>query len=261
MSDTLLLADIGNTCVKIGLASHAGLDAAYALPTRVQYTADSLGLSLLELLRHAERTPDDLAACIVCSVVPDFDVLFRQACVRFLKRAPLAFPADFSLDMENHYERPEEVGADRLLAAYAARRLYPGPVSLISVDFGTATTFDCVSGNAYLGGLICPGVLSSHTALAEGTAKLPRISLEVRADIPLVGRSTATSMRHGFVFGFAAMTEGLCRRLKEQLPGPVEVVGTGGFAADVARVCDAVDHLRPDLILEGLRLAWSGRRP
>ena len=126
------------------------------------------------------------------------------------------------------------------------------------MDFGTATTFDCVSGNAYLGGLICPGVLSSHAALAVGTAKLPRISLEVRADVPLVGRSTTTSMRHGFVFGFAAMTEGLCRRLKEQLPGPVEVVGTGGFAADVARV---VDHLRPDLILEGLRLAWAGRRP
>ncbi len=261
MPDTLLLADIGNTCVKIGLASHAGMDATYALPTRVRYTADSLGLSLLELLRHAERTPDDLTACVMCSVVPDFDVLFRQACARFLKREPLAFPSDFSLDMENHYERPDEVGADRLLAAYAARRLYPGPASLISVDFGTATTFDCVSDNAYLGGLICPGVLSSHAALAVGTAKLPRISLEVRADVPLVGRSTTTSMRHGFVFGFAAMTEGLCRRLKEQLPGPVEVVGTGGFAADVARVCDVVDHLRPDLILEGLRLAWAGRRP
>ena len=88
MPDTLLLADIGNTCVKIGLASHAGMDATYALPTRVRYTADSLGLSLLELLRHAERTPDDLTACVMCSVVPDFDVLFRQACARFLKREP-----------------------------------------------------------------------------------------------------------------------------------------------------------------------------
>ena len=78
MPDTLLLADIGNTCVKIGLASHAGMDATYALPTRVRYTADSLGLSLLELLRHAERTPDDLTACVMCSVVPDFDVLFRR---------------------------------------------------------------------------------------------------------------------------------------------------------------------------------------
>lgn len=261
MSDMLLLADIGNTCVKIGLASPAGIDTTYALPTRTPHTADSLGLSLLELLRHAERTPDDIAACLVCSVVPDLDMLFRQACVRFLRQTPLVFPADFSLDMENRYERPAEVGADRLLAAYAARRLYPEAASLISVDFGTATTFDCVSGNAYLGGLICPGVLSSHAALATGTAQLPRISLEVRDDEPLVGRSTATSMRHGFVFGFAAMTEGLCRRLKEQLPHPTFVIGTGGFAADVARVCSALDYLRPDLILEGLRLAWTGRRP
>lgn len=261
MSDMLLLADIGNTCVKIGLDSTAGMEATYALPTRAQHTADSLGLSLLALLRHTERVPGDIDACLLCSVVPDLELLFRQACVRFLGQKPLTFPADFSLDMENRYERPAEVGADRLLAAYAARRLYPEATSLISVDFGTATTFDCVSGNAYLGGLICPGVLSSHAALAVGTAQLPRISLEVRDDEPLVGRSTAISMRHGFVFGFAAMTEGLCRRLKEQLPGPTLVVGTGGFASDVARVCTALDHLRPDLILEGLRLAWTGRRP
>ncbi|MCH5276643.1 MAG: type III pantothenate kinase [Desulfovibrionaceae bacterium] len=261
MPDMLLLADIGNTCVKIGLATPDAVEVSYTLPTRAQHTADSLGLSLVELLRHAGWTPADIRACLLCSVVPGLDTLFRQACIRFLGQTPLAFPADFSPDMENRYERPDEVGADRLLAAYAARRLYPEAASLISVDFGTATTFDCVSGNAYLGGLICPGVLSSHAALAVGTAQLPRISLEVRDDEPLVGRSTATSMRHGFVFGFAAMTEGLCRRLKAQLPCPTLVVGTGGFAADVARVCDALDHLRPDLILEGLRLAWTGRRP
>lgn len=259
MSDTLLLADIGNTCVKIGIADAAGIQAAYSLPSRRPYTADSLGLDLLALLAHHGLTPDAVTACAVCSVVPDMTGLFLRAGERFLHRTPLLFPADFSLALENRYERPEQVGADRLLAAFAARRLYPGPVSLISVDFGTATTFDCVTGNAYLGGLICPGILSSHGALAANTAQLPRISLEVKDDSPLVGRSTATSMSHGFVFGFAAMTEGLCRRLKEQLPGPTAVVGTGGFAPDVARVCDAFDYLRPDLILEGLRLAWRER--
>ena len=129
------------------------------------------------------------------------------------------------------------------------------------MDFGTATTFDCVTGQAYLGGLICPGVLSSHGALASGTAKLPRISLEADADAPLIGSNTSTSMRHGFVFGFAAMTEGLCARLKKQLPGPCLVLGTGGFAPAIAAVSSCIDHVRPDLILEGLRLAWkSGRR-
>lgn len=261
MSDTILLADIGNTCVKIGLATPHGVGATYALPTHSQHTSDSLGLSLINLLQHEGVAPETIADCVACSVVPDLDVLFRRSCERFLRRTPLAFPADFSLDLENRYERPEDVGADRLLAAFAARRLYPGPASLISVDFGTATTFDCVTGNAYLGGLICPGVLSSHAALAVGTAKLPRISLEIREDVPFIGRSTVTSMSHGFVFGFASMAEGLCRRLKEQLPGPVEVLATGGFAADVSRVCAAIDHVRPDLILEGLRLAWAEHRP
>lgn len=261
MSNTLVLADIGNTSLKIGLATPRGLGETYALPSRQPHTADSLGFTLLELLRHQGLQPKDISACALCSVVPGVDPLFRQACERFLGHTPLGFPLDFSLDLHNRYDRPEEVGADRLLAAFAARRLYPEPESLISVDFGTATTFDCVSGNAYLGGLICPGVLSSHAALSSGTAKLPRISLEVQEDAPLIGRNTATSLSHGFVFGFAAMTRGLCQSLKQQLPGPVQVVATGGFAADVARVCPAFDYLRPDLILEGLRLAWLERRP
>lgn len=257
MPKHLLLADIGNTGIKIGLADNREVGETFTLPTGVAYTADSLGLSLAALVERMSVHPEDLGAVAVCSVVPGLDPLFERACERFLGHTPLRFPHDFSLDLENRYERPGEVGADRLLAAFAARRLYPEPISLISVDYGTATTFDCVSGNAYLGGLICPGVLSSHQALATNTAKLPRISLQVREEEPLIGRSTATSLNHGFIFGFAAMSEGLCLRLKEQLPGPVEVVATGGFAPDVARVWPGLDHLRPDLILEGLRLAYN----
>ena len=122
----------------------------------------------------------------------------------------------------------------------------------------SATTFDCVSGNTYLGGLICPGLFSSRNALAANTAKLPRISLEMTDSHVSIGKSTITSMNHGFLFGFAAMTEGLCERLKEELPGPTLVVGTGGAAHDLARICRAFDVVRPDLILEGLRLLWAG---
>jgi len=256
MPDSFLLIDIGNTSLKIGTGTRQFSGSTYSLPTRAQHTSDSLGLSLLQLLTHARLEAEELEACLICSVVPSLDPLFRQACKRFLRKTPLFFPEDFSIKLENRYRRPEEVGADRLLAAFAARRLYPDPPSLISVDFGTATTFDCVSGNAYLGGLICPGVLSSHAALSGQTAKLPRISLEVDAAEPRIGRSTATSLSHGFVFGFAAMASGLCTQLKAQLPGPTEVVATGGFAADLSRVCTCFDHVRPDLILEGLRLAW-----
>lgn len=256
MSEHLLLADIGNTCIKIVFARPDALEATYCLPTRTQHTADSLGLSLMQLLSLRRLEPGDIAACLVCSVVPDVSTLLHEALHRYLNKKPLTFPGDFDIDLINGYDQPQEVGADRLLAAFAARKLFPDAASLISVDFGTATTFDCVTGNTYLGGLICPGLFSSRNALAANTAKLPRISLEMTESEVRIGRNTITSMNHGFLFGFAAMTEGLCERLKQQLPGPVFVIGTGGAAHDLSRICRAFDTVRPDLILEGLRLLW-----
>jgi type III pantothenate kinase len=260
MSEKLLLVDIGNTCIKLVFASPDALEASYSLPTRTQHTPDSLGLALMQLLSLEGLKPEDLTACAVCSVVPDVNSLFRDACLKYLGKAPLSFPGDFTIDMVNGYDQPQEVGADRLLAAYAARRLFPEPASIISVDFGTATTFDCVSGNTYLGGLICPGLFSSRNALAANTAKLPRISLDVTETSAIIGRNTATSMNHGFLFGFSAMTEGLCERLKAQLPAPVFVVGTGGIAQDLSGIYHAFDAIRSDLIPEGLRLVWNERR-
>jgi len=259
MAERVLLVDIGNTCIKLLFSSGDLQGAAVSLPTRAHHTPDSIGLSLLQLLTLRGLVPDDLDACVVCSVVPDVNDIFCAACRKYLKREPLSFPGDFSIDMVNGYERPQEVGADRLLAAFAARRLFPEAASIISVDFGTATTFDCVSGNTYLGGLICPGLFSARNALAAETAKLPRISLEIEETTAIIGRSTATSMTHGFLFGFAAMTEGLCERLKAQLPGPVFVVGTGGVTQDLSRICHAFDAVCPDLILEGLHLLWQER--
>lgn len=254
----VLLIDIGNTSIKIGIAPSSALGelCTYSLPSFHAHSSDSLGLYLLDVLRHKGLNYQDIEACLVSSVVPGLDPLIQAACQRFLHLQPLLVPSDLPLSIENKYEKPSEVGADRLLAAFAARKAFPEPASIISVDFGTATTFDCVSGNAYLGGLICPGVLSSHEALASRTAKLPRMALEVAQGVPLIGANTATSMTHGFVFGFACLTEGLCQKLKEQLPGPVFVVGTGGFAKDVIQVSSCLDALRPDLVLEGLRHAW-----
>lgn len=254
---TILLFDIGNTNVKMGLATTTGLQTSYVLPTDQDQTADSMGLRLLDALRHAGVAPGQVEACVGSSVVPSLDPLMREACARYFGKKLLLAPGDIPVPLENRYTHPEQVGADRLVAAYAARRLYPGPRSLVSVDYGTATTFDCVQDNAYLGGLICPGVKSSAGALASRTAKLPRISLEVAEDMPVVGRCTSTSLNHGFIFGFASMTEGVCARLRTVLEGPMEVVATGGFAVSIARVATCFDHVRPDLLLEGLRLLYT----
>lgn len=251
----LLLVDAGNTNVKFGLAGQAGEIACYSLPTAHLATADSLGLCVDGLCRHAGVEAASVEAWVVSSVVPRLHPLLRAAAKRYGRCEALFVPDDIPLPLENRYQRPAEVGADRLVAAYAATRLFPAHGQLV-IDFGTATTFDCVTRGAYLGGLICPGLLSSAQALAGGTAKLPQADFKVEGDEVDVGTSTAQSLNHGLVFGFAAMVDGLCARLLPKLPAGTPVVATGGFAEIVARVCPAIAHVRPDLLMEGLRLAY-----
>lgn len=256
MNKYTVLFDVGNTNVKIGFASQGGLEASFTLPSDRGDTGDAFGLRLAQTLRHQGISPDQVEACVGSSVVPPLTSFIRHACLRFLGKPLLLAPEDLPIPLDNRYEQPREVGADRLVGAFAARRLMPEPISIICVDFGTATTFDCVSRNAYLGGLICPGVLSSVTALSLRTAKLPHIALDVDESGPVLGRSTSMSINHGFVFGFAAMTEGLCARLSSMLQGPVAVMATGGFAKSLAGIVTCFTVVRPDLLLEGLRLLY-----
>jgi type III pantothenate kinase len=252
----LLLTDIGNTSIKLGLAKDDEIRATYTLPTDDSQSADGFGLQLRQLTEHA-ALGEDIDACIISSVVPGIEPAFRRACERFFGLRPLFAHRELEVPLENHYEMPQEVGADRIVAAYGARRLFPDPASIICVDYGTATTFDCVTEQAYLGGMICPGVMSSLGALATRTARLPRIALETCGNAPIIGRNTVTSLNHGFLFGFSAMTEGLCARLSNTLPGPVFIVATGGFAENVAQVTKCINAVRPDLILESLRLLYK----
>lgn len=253
MNKTMLLADVGNTTVKFGIAGPSKIISSFSLPTKALYTVDSLGLTLMQMLafHHAEN----VESAALCSVVPELGKTFYKACQKYLHITPSVFPEDYPLPLNNLYSNPQEVGADRLMGAYAARMLYPQSQSIICIDYGTATTFDCISGMDYLGGLICPGLFSAHNALAQGTAKLPHITLRFDQNVPLIGKNTVTSMNHGFVFGFAAMTDGLCEKLAEQLPAPLTVIATGGYAEDLAKLSKKINKVHQDLILEGLRLA------
>ena len=249
----LLLFDIGNTSIKVGLADAHAVSTSYTLRTDAGQTADSLGLTLHTLLQHAKLAPEQITACVCSSVVPAMTPLLRAACRRFVGAELLQVPLDIPVPLVNCYERPGEVGADRLVGAFAARRLFPDAASLVAVDFGTATTFDCISGQSYLGGLIFPGVHTAAAALSANAAKLPRVSLEISDPEPVPGRDTASSIQHGIVFGYAAMVEGLTARLARPLPAPVKIIATGGFAADLDRVTQCFDHVLPDLLLDGLR--------
>ena len=247
-----VLFDVGNTQIKMGLAEAGRLTAVYCLPSDIRTTADLLGVQLLRFLEHSRADRGSLSGALACSVVPGLNLLLAEACARYLQIELRFTPEHVSIPMGNRYARPAEVGADRLVGAFAARRIYPDTPGLICVDYGTATTFDCVRGDVYLGGVICPGVNSSAQALALRTAKLPLISMEVADAEPSFGRDTATSLNHGFVFGFAAMTEGLVARLKNQLGGEAKVIATGGFAEGLSRVTSCFDVVRPDLLMDGL---------
>ena len=151
-------------------------------------------------------------------------------------------------------DNPRELGSDRLVNAVAAYERLGGPC--LSVDFGTSINFDVVSAaGEYLGGAIGPGLEVSLEALAGRTAKLPRI--EVAEPAGAIGRNTQAALQSGFVFGFAALVDGLAERMLAELGEAARVVATGGAAAAIAPLCESVDEVDPHLTLTGLRIIWD----
>lgn len=250
-----LLVDIGNTNMKFGLAERQGLGPSFSLPTDRTATADSLGLQLVTALSFYGCRPGEVEMAVAASVVPPLNPILAEAVSHYLG-APVRFvPTDLPVPLQNRYGRPHEVGADRLVTAYAGRLATDAP-SLIVVDFGTATNFDCVTGDAFLGGLICPGLASSLSGLVSKTAKLPHVALDPGDGTLSIGRSTTDCINQGFVFGFADMVTGVTARLQAHLHGEVHVLATGGFAEKLAPICPAIRDTRPQLLLEGLRRLW-----
>ena len=249
----LLLFDVGNTNIKISLAHEKGLKSILSLPADLRETSDSIGLKILEYLRLESINPDRVNAWIVSSVVPLLDEILQRSCQRFCGCPFYFVPGDIDLPLNNRYQRPMEVGSDRLVTGFAARKIY-STQGIIVIDFGTATTFDCIVDNDYLGGLICPGIESSIKALSTQTAKLPHFSLTYADKELEIGRSTSQSLSQGTLFGFADMVEGLIKRLKSKMPSDIKVVATGGTAEKLKPLCPAIDDFHPALLLSGLRI-------
>ena len=259
-SERILLADIGNTCVKIGLADASGLGETWSLPTRIPHTSDSLGLALTGLLGRSGLGEGDVAACAVCSVVPDLTPMLRDAVARYLACPTLNFPEDFAPGLENRYDNPSQVGADRLLAAFAARRLFPEPASLISVDFGTATTYDLITEKGeFAAGITAPGMRISSEALWTQAAKLPKI--EIRKPRSILAQETISSMQAGLVYGQIGQTEYIIKKVKEESGlKQLKVVATGGLGRLIAEETEAIDIYDSYLTLEGLRIIYEKNR-
>jgi len=252
---TTLLFDAGNTNTKICLADEKGLGTSYTLPTRPANTADDWGIKIEAILAREGVTSRDVEACVISSVVPPLDPLISRMARRFFDCDALFAGRTLKIALENCYARPEQVGADILVGCLAARMMHESE-NIIVIDFGTATTLACVKGSAFKGGLICPGVLSSTAALASGTAKLPKVDLEIHNKTLSWGTTTEECLNQGLVFGFGSMVDGLVEKLSEKMEDPF-VVATGGLARNVAQVSRRIDQIRPELVMEGLWLAYS----
>ena len=198
----------------------------------------------------------------MASVVPALTHAVSQMVTRELDLTVLNVDAG-NAGLPIRYERPAEVGADRLVNGVAAWRLYGRPPRpIIVVDFGTATTFDALSADGtYQGGVICPGVEISADALFQRAARLPRV--EVRRPEALIGRTTVGSIQSGIFFGYVAMVEGIVARLRAELGagGGCLCVATGGLASAIAAETDVIDEVHGDLTLAGLRFVWERNEP
>ena len=263
---TLLVIDIGNTNVSLGLFDYeAGSDGAgdselsqhWRMSTHREQTSDEVGLTVSSLFAQSNRRVDEVDDVVICSVVPPLLPIFERVCTKLFDRPPIVVGPGTRTGMPVRYENPREVGADRIVNALAAFDLLGGPV--IAVDFGTATTFDCVSEQGeYLGGVIFPGMHTSMEALFERASMLHRV--EIARPKAVIGKTTTAALQSGLLYGYAGVVDSMVERIRGELGDEARVVATGGLAGRVANESESIDRVEPFLTLEGLRLIYEKNR-
>jgi type III pantothenate kinase len=257
----LLVIDIGNTNVTLGVYGFDGPRAELLHHWRTgshrDRTSDEVGIVLRALFDQGGLRPSDITDGIVSCVVPPLLPIWERVCEKLFERAPLVVGPGIRTGMPVRYENPREVGADRIVNSVAAFELFGGPI--IAVDFGTATTFDCVSAQGeYLGGAIFPGVQIAMDALFERTALLHRVEL-VRPKT-VIGKTTTGALQSGLLFGYAGMVDAMVARIRQELGGDARVIATGGLAHRIASESATIERVEPFLTLEGLRILFEKNR-
>ncbi len=262
---TLLVIDIGNTNVSIGLFDYGSgadkpgkLTQHWRTATHREQTSDEVALVIRSLFEYEGRRCPEVTDIIISSVVPPLVPIWERVSTKLFDRAPLIVGPGIRTGMPVRYENPREVGADRIVNSVAAFDMFGGPV--IAVDFGTATTFDCVSRDCeYLGGVIFPGIHTSMEALFERASMLHRV--EIARPKSVIGKTTTAALQSGLLYGYAGVVDSMVNRIRGELGADARVVATGGLAHRVARESESIDSVEPFLTLEGLRLIFEKNRP
>jgi type III pantothenate kinase len=250
----LLAIDIGNTNVVLGVYDKEKLVEHWRVGTNTQITPDEYAMIFKDLFGFAALGFDQISGVIISTVVPPLLPVMIEMSRKYFRIEPMVVTHKLKTGIIIRYDNPKEVGADRIVNAAAAYKLYGGP--LIIVDFGTATTFCAVTKTGeYLGGAICPGMKISAEALFQRASKLPRVEL-VRPP-SVIGSDTISAMQAGIIYGYAGLVDGIVERMKKELSLDARVVATGGLAELVSRETKTIQEIRPHLTLEGLRLLYD----
>lgn len=251
--ERILVVDVGNTNVVLGIYEGDTLTHSWRLATARERTADEYGVLAQQLTAGIAR----IEGAIVSSVVPPLNSAFESMIKKYFGVEPLFVEAGVKTGIAVAVDNPLEVGADRIVNSVAAYDAYGGP--LIIVDFGTATTFDVVTKDGkYVGGVIAPGINISAEALFARASRLPRV--DIRRPPTVIGTNTVVNMQSGLFYGYLGLVDGILARMKREVPDVKRVIATGGLAPLIAADSELIDEVDADLTLRGLKIIYERNR-